>query len=119
MPDSIKTQVEVTNNDDSKLAELGYKPELRRQYSPLALAGVAVVVCNSWGAVGGALITGKLPYSKQPDEIELKELPWYRSCQWRTADYHFRMAPGYHHGPVHSALFGRARQRVPYLSWRV
>ncbi|KAK6379065.1 hypothetical protein LTS17_006769 [Exophiala oligosperma] len=58
MPDSIKTQVEVTNSDDSKLAELGYKPELRRQYSPLALAGVAVVVCNSWGAVGGALITG-------------------------------------------------------------
>lgn len=78
MPGSIQSQFEVTNNDDSKLAELGYRPELRRQYSPLALAGIAVVVCNSWGAVGGALITGKLASSNNQTN-RAKRLLLYRS----------------------------------------
>ncbi|KEF54111.1 uncharacterized protein A1O9_09906 [Exophiala aquamarina CBS 119918] len=47
-----------TTAADIKLTELGYKPELRRQYSQLAVTAIAVITCNSWGAVGGSLITG-------------------------------------------------------------
>ena len=55
---SLGQALKPTNSADQKLAELGYNAELRRQYSPFALIAIAVITCNSWGAVGGALITG-------------------------------------------------------------
>ncbi|KAL8949762.1 MAG: hypothetical protein Q9222_004161 [Ikaeria aurantiellina] len=44
--------------DALKLAEMGYKQDLRRNYSVLSLLGVGFSLTNSWWAISAALVTG-------------------------------------------------------------
>lgn len=42
-------------NDDAHLAALGHKPELQRNFSPLAMLGLAFAILNSWTALAASL----------------------------------------------------------------
>lgn len=40
--------------DDAQLAALGIRPELQRQFSPLAMLGLAFTILNTWAALAGS-----------------------------------------------------------------
>ena len=44
--------------DALKLAEMGYKQDLRRDYTVLSVLGVGFSLTNSWWGIAAALITG-------------------------------------------------------------
>ncbi|KAK4925038.1 hypothetical protein LTR66_016420, partial [Elasticomyces elasticus] len=41
--------------DDAQLAALGVKSELKRNFSPLAMLGLAFAILNSWTALSASL----------------------------------------------------------------
>lgn len=45
----------ATVEDDTKLAQLGVKPELHRQFSTFAMLGLAFAILNSWTALASSL----------------------------------------------------------------
>ncbi|KAF2683583.1 amino acid permease [Lentithecium fluviatile CBS 122367] len=46
---------EKSNDDDVQLAHLGHKSELKRNFSPLAMLGLAFAILNSWTALSASL----------------------------------------------------------------
>lgn len=46
------------NSADAKLADMGYKPELRRNFSVWSLLGIGFGLTNSWFGISASLITG-------------------------------------------------------------
>lgn len=44
--------------DEANLAEMGYKQDMRRNYSVLSVLGVGFSLTNSWFGISAALITG-------------------------------------------------------------
>lgn len=44
-----------TVDDDAQLAQLGHKAELHRNFSPLAMLGLAFAILNSWTALAASL----------------------------------------------------------------
>lgn len=42
-------------DDDAQLAALGHKAELKRQFSPLSMLGLAFAILNSWTALSASL----------------------------------------------------------------
>lgn len=44
--------------DAMKLAEMGYKQDLKRNYTVLSVLGVGFSLTNSWWGISAALITG-------------------------------------------------------------
>ncbi|SLM34967.1 amino acid permease [Lasallia pustulata] len=44
-----------TVDDDAQLAQLGHKAELHRNFSPLAMLGLAFAILNSWTALSASL----------------------------------------------------------------
>lgn len=46
------------DSDALKLAEMGYKQDLRRNYTVLSVLGVGFSLTNSWWGISAALITG-------------------------------------------------------------
>jgi choline transport protein len=44
-----------SENDDAQLAALGHKGELNRNFSPLAMLGLAFAILNSWTALAASL----------------------------------------------------------------
>lgn len=75
-PEAVSTGVELTQSlskrsaemkrsatsasalEDIKLAEMGYKPELRRNFSAWSLLGIGFGLTNSWFGISAALVTG-------------------------------------------------------------
>lgn len=54
-----KTRVKgVADEDDARLLEMGYKPELIRSMSALSMLGLAFSVLSSWGEIGSSLTSG-------------------------------------------------------------
>lgn len=51
------TSVREINIDDLQLAEMGYKPELRRNFSVFSLLGIGFGLTNSWFGISASLIT--------------------------------------------------------------
>ena len=43
------------DRDAAELAALGYKAELNRNFSPLAMLGLAFAILNSWTALAASL----------------------------------------------------------------
>lgn len=50
--------VKVVDADAMKLAEMGYKQDMKRNFSILSLLGVGFSLTNSWFGISAALITG-------------------------------------------------------------
>jgi choline transport protein len=46
---------EKSNADDIQLANLGHKGEFKRNFSPLAMLGLAFAILNSWTALSASL----------------------------------------------------------------
>lgn len=46
------------DTDAMKLAEMGYKQDLKRNYTVLSVLGVGFSLTNSWWGISAALITG-------------------------------------------------------------
>lgn len=44
-----------SERDDAQLAALGHKGELNRNFSPLAMLGLAFAILNSWTALAASL----------------------------------------------------------------
>lgn len=44
--------------EDDRLAEMGYKPELRRNFSAWSLLGIGFGLTNSWFGISASLVTG-------------------------------------------------------------
>ncbi|KAL8713154.1 MAG: hypothetical protein Q9220_002675 [cf. Caloplaca sp. 1 TL-2023] len=53
-----EADVKSLDSDALKLAEMGYKQDLRRNYSVLSLLGVGFSLTNSWWGISAALVTG-------------------------------------------------------------
>lgn len=49
---------DATSREDTKLAELGYKPELIRSMSKISMLGLAFSVLSCWGELGSSLTSG-------------------------------------------------------------
>lgn len=46
------------DSDALKLAEMGYKQDLKRNYTVISVLGVGFSLTNSWWGISAALITG-------------------------------------------------------------
>lgn len=55
---TVSIQEGILNEDDLKVAEHGYKPELRRRFNIFSLLGVGFGLTNSWFGISASLITG-------------------------------------------------------------
>lgn len=51
-------RVNSTTIDDDRLEEMGYKPELRRNFSAWSLLGIGFGLTNSWFGISASLVTG-------------------------------------------------------------
>ena len=51
----VRKQSIVPADDDAHLASLGHKAELNRNFSPLAMLGLAFAILNSWTALAASL----------------------------------------------------------------
>lgn len=47
----------ISNEDDAELIEMGYKPEMRRNFSAWSLLGIGFGLTNSWFGISASLIT--------------------------------------------------------------
>lgn len=54
--DPVKPTASI-NNDDAQLAQMGYKPELKRNFSAWSLLGIGFGLTNSWFGISASLIT--------------------------------------------------------------
>jgi choline transport protein len=55
-PSSHVFSPEVT--EDSKLANMGYEPELKRSFGLLGMIGFSFSIVTCWSALGGVLVAG-------------------------------------------------------------
>ncbi|KAF5240691.1 hypothetical protein FAUST_4217 [Fusarium austroamericanum] len=52
------TSVLISNEDDLRLAEIGHKPQLHRQYGLMSAVALGCLASNSWSALAGTLVAG-------------------------------------------------------------
>ncbi|VVT58118.1 uncharacterized protein SAPINGB_P006046 [Magnusiomyces paraingens] len=52
------SRASLEEQEDLKLAEMGYKPELRRNFSAWSLLGIGFGLTNSWFGISASLVTG-------------------------------------------------------------
>lgn len=58
IPDENIEGLKSADLDEANLAEMGYKQDMRRNYSALSVLGVGFSLTNSWFGISAALITG-------------------------------------------------------------
>ncbi|KAI5809786.1 choline transporter [Peziza echinospora] len=54
----VADDVSSLDYDNAKLVEMGYVPELRRNFSTLTLLGIGFSLTNSWFGISASLVTG-------------------------------------------------------------
>ncbi|KAF8475840.1 amino acid/polyamine transporter I [Kalaharituber pfeilii] len=54
----VEGAISDSNSDDERLAEMGYKAELTRDFGLLSCLALGFSITNTWLAVSGALVTG-------------------------------------------------------------
>ncbi|KAI5810273.1 amino acid/polyamine transporter I [Peziza echinospora] len=55
---AIGAAAQYPSSDDERLVEMGYKPELNREFGLISCLAFGFSISNTWVAVAGALITG-------------------------------------------------------------